>query len=1226
MPPSAAEGRNEMNNTTISPNSRPRDETSPRSSGCHPRADLRALVLSAFLVTLAAPSWAGKVLFVSDSSTDSENIPFVLSGSGAAAEIDDPDISGARFRPAAGPGLHDVTIIRDDYTVTGGSFGLAEGANPQLANLPLGGFCSVFWSASGPHQPDGLGGGLGADGGLHTDPTVFANLNTYVAAGGFVFVTGHDAVANPGDILLTEFIGGPGAASGETFSPLLSLPGGTNALTLGPNSVGTTTPSGGGINTVDGVQEQDYIVLYDANTSVVVSDLTAGVDPPAGSWTVRHPGGAADEFINNGHVAYVANGIFLYEDLPSSPGTFLSAGEDDSWLFNAAYKGALLNFAHNACLSLPFDAGETPVADDQSISTPLNTPVPITLTGSDPNGDPLTFAIDTGPASGSLAGAPPNITYSPNASFDGIDSFTFRVSDAERTSNPATVTIEVLPNTAPVANDDSIATDEDTLITFAAPGVLLNDTDAESDPLTAVLDSGVSNGTLTLNADGSLGYTPAFNFCGSDSFTYHANDGTDDSNVATVSIDVACINDDPVAKDDAYATNEDTPLTVVVPGVLSNDSDVDGDTLTVTATGPASNGAAAINADGSFTYTPNPNFNGSDSFVYTIGDGNGGVGTGTVTIRIYPVNDAPVAADDVFAGTEDFPLIVPAPGVLANDVDVDGDTLTAALATAASNGVIVFNADGSFAYTPNPQFCGTDSFTYQASDASLPSNTAVVTLNIACVNDPPVTNDDSFNMDEDTTLIVPAPGVISNDFDIDGDVLTAILVGGPANGALTLNGDGSLSYTPNANYFGSDSFTYKVNDGQADSDQATVSITINPVNDAPVIQQVTPSSQAVDYSDYITDITITATDVDSPVLSLAGSGIPASVVIGGGCTPDNSVPAGTGGSCSWTLTGVIDVPAASYRIGLTVTDGPGLEASASTDINVEAEDATATLDEDNDVALQVASDGGDSGAFSLTVSTRETNTPDNAEAGPAAAGDIGNAVVTIVLEPVGPGSNIPGSCVTASNGLSGYDEILTTVCDFDGVPVNTYSVVADVNGAGYYTGGDVDALTIYDPSLGFTTGGGWFYWPGTDDRTNFGYTMKYGKNGRNVKGSLLLIRRAETGKYRIKSNAIEGLALGEGGATPDTFGWASFSGKATYMEPGWVDAVGNYEFTTYVEDLGEPGADSDRFWLEVRDKDRVVVPDLSMADPADAEATIIDGGNIVVPHADGGGGGGGKKK
>jgi hypothetical protein len=152
---------------------------------------------------------------------------------------------------------------------------------------------------------------------------------------------------------------------------------------------------------------------------------------------------------------------------------------------------------------------------------------------------------------------------------------------------------------------------------------------------------------------------------------------------------------------------------------------------------------------------------------------------------------------------------------------------------------------------------------------------------------------------------------------------------------------------------------------------------------------------------------------------------------------------------------------------------------------------------------------------------------------------------------------------------------------------------------------------VYDPSLGFASGGGWFYWPGTLDKTNFGFTMKYGKKGRKVKGSLLMIRHLADGtKYRVKSNALEGLALGD--ATD--FGWASFSGKATYLEPGWDDPVGNYEFTAYVEDHNEPGTGLDRFWIEVRDRDRNVVDASSIATPAEDEAIEISGGNIVVPH------------
>jgi hypothetical protein len=199
-----------------------------------------------------------------------------------------------------------------------------------------------------------------------------------------------------------------------------------------------------------------------------------------------------------------------------------------------------------------------------------------------------------------------------------------------------------------------------------------------------------------------------------------------------------------------------------------------------------------------------------------------------------------------------------------------------------------------------------------------------------------------------------------------------------------------------------------------------------------------------------------------------------------------------------------------------------------------------------------------------------------------------------------------------------YSAVLGVTCDFSGVPVNTYTVLTIVDG-GYYAGSGEDVLVVYDPSLGFTTGGGWFTWPGTDDRTNFGYTMKYNKKGQKVKGSLLLIRHLSDGtKYRVKSNALQGLALGDEGSS----GWATFSGKTTYLEPGWPEPVGNHTFVAYVEDHGEPGAGVDKFWLEVLDRGGNPVT-LSMGQKAVDNAVVLQGGNIVVPH---GGGGKGRGK
>ena len=184
--------------------------------------------------------------------------------------------------------------------------------------------------------------------------------------------------------------------------------------------------------------------------------------------------------------------------------------------------------------------------------------------------------------------------------------------------------------------NDTYTTNEDTPLTVAlANRILLNDTDVEGSALTAVLDVGPANGTLTLNADGTFTYTPAANYNGNDTFTYHANDGAGNSNIATVTITINPANDAPVAVNDAYTTSEDTPLTIALANsVLVNDTDVEASTLTAVLDAGPSNGTLTLNADGTFTYTPAANYNGSDSFTYHANDGTGNSNIVTVTITI----------------------------------------------------------------------------------------------------------------------------------------------------------------------------------------------------------------------------------------------------------------------------------------------------------------------------------------------------------------------------------------------------------------------------------------------------------------------------------------------------------------------------------------------------------------------------------------------------------------
>jgi hypothetical protein len=387
-------------------------------------------------------------------------------------------------------------------------------------------------------------------------------------------------------------------------------------------------------------------------------------------------------------------------------------------------------------------------------------------------------------------------------------------------------------NRAPVAADDAYSTDEDTPVTVPAPGLLGNDTDPDGDPLTATLVTGPAHGSVALNSNGALTYTPLPNFNGTDFFTYRASDGALASNVASVTVTVRPVNDAPAAAADAYSTDEDTPLTVAAPGVLGNDTDVDGDPLTaLLVTGPA-RGTLALNSNGSFTYSPALNFNGTDTFTYRASDGSLSSGVATVFLTVRPVNDAPVAPDDAYSTDEDTPVTVPAPGVLGNDSDAEGDALTAALVSGPSNGTLALNSNGSFVYTPAPDFNGTDFFIYRASDGSLASNLAAVTITVRPVNDAPAAANQTFSVPENSANGTPV-GVFQAS-DVEGDALTYAFVSGntggafaidPATGRITVANGSLLDFETRPQYV----LTVSATDPSGLSAQATATINLTDV-------------------------------------------------------------------------------------------------------------------------------------------------------------------------------------------------------------------------------------------------------------------------------------------------------------------------------------------------------------------------------------------------------------
>ena len=206
-----------------------------------------------------------------------------------------------------------------------------------------------------------------------------------------------------------------------------------------------------------------------------------------------------------------------------------------------------------------------------------------------------------------------------------------------------------------------------------------------------------------------------------------------------------------------------------------------------------------------------------------------------------PTNAAPVAVADSYSTPKNTTLTVAAPGLLANDTDADGDTLSAIKVTNPTHGTVTVNANGSISYVPTAAYVGPDSFTYKANDGTVDSNTVTVSLTVTPTNAAPVAVADSYSTPKNTTLVVAAPGVLGNDTDADGDTLSAIKVTDPAHGSVTVGADGSISYVPTAAYVGPDSFTYKANDGTVDSNTVTVSLTVTATNDAPRSPSRTPT-------------------------------------------------------------------------------------------------------------------------------------------------------------------------------------------------------------------------------------------------------------------------------------------------------------------------------------------------------------------------------------------------
>lgn len=465
-------------------------------------------------------------------------------------------------------------------------------------------------------------------------------------------------------------------------------------------------------------------------------------------------------------------------------------------------------------------ANDPPTAFDDNYSTNEDVllTTDLTLNDIDVDDDGIFVSTVGAPMNGTLALNPDGtISYTPNVNFNGNDQFSYTLSDTLGETDNGEVFLSILPvNDDPLATDDSAATTEETPVEI---DVRLNDSDTDGDSLSISEFSQPSNGIVTLSS-GVLTYTPDDDYVGVDSFTYVVTDGNDGYSTATVSVDTGNLNDDPVSEDDTANTLEDVSV-MVFP--LENDIDLDTDVLSVSEYTLPTNGTVTLVDSTSLFYEPDPDFNGQDGFIYTVIDGNGGLDRGLVSITIAPVNDAPSAADDLVLVDPDTTAVI---DVLSNDPDIDGDLLVVTLSSLplpTSNGSADITEEGLVSYTPNPGYLGQDSFSYTVDDGNGGVSIAEVLITVGTGNQAPVVVDDQVAASANVTTVIP---VLINDYDPNGDILTITSAVQPVNGAITVNPDNSIDYTPTVDFAGSDQFTYTADDGNGGSAAGTVSITV----------------------------------------------------------------------------------------------------------------------------------------------------------------------------------------------------------------------------------------------------------------------------------------------------------------------------------------------------------------------------------------------------------------
>jgi PKD repeat protein len=494
-----------------------------------------------------------------------------------------------------------------------------------------------------------------------------------------------------------------------------------------------------------------------------------------------------------------------------------------------------------------------PTANNMSSETMEDEPTILSLSGQDTDiADTLTFSLETQPTLGiaDLSQTTGQLTYTPNENISGTDVFSFKVFDGVAFSEPAFITILIQSgNDSPIAKPSTKTTDEDTPFSFT-----LSALDPDGDDLTYQLDTMPDKGELILvdSISGECQYTPEMNIYGKYFFQFTAYDELGASNSAQITIVIDPVNDAPVAIAASYTLNEDEPLVIQL-NATDIDSMVSGYDV---VEDPIHGQIQWINTQtGEMTFTPEQHFNGNISFDFFATDGIDSSEPATIQLTVIAVNDPPIANSDSIQTNEDVPISFSLTGT-----DIENDPLSFAIQTEPDMGTWEINSTtGTFTYTPVEEYSGTLNFTFTAFDGQDQSEPSAITIIIAEINDPPIAQDADVTTAEDESVFFALKAT-----DIDSEI-ESYEVQQPQNGDIILLDavSGLCKYTPATNYFGMDFLTFKAKDADNESASAQITITITPVNDAPVAESMSLTGK----EDQTTYIQLLGFDADEEPLT-----------------------------------------------------------------------------------------------------------------------------------------------------------------------------------------------------------------------------------------------------------------------------------------------------------------------------------------------------------------------